>query len=82
MVRSPSSLPTLLPSYPPPPTQPIRAPSHHRDMVMIASREPVPGYTVLDPQGHPLGRVELPRKPDLLEKGTVLLRREFPKIAN
>ena len=47
---------------------------------MITSLEPVPGYTVLDPQGHPLGRVELPRRPDLLEKGTVLLRREIPWI--
>ena len=49
---------------------------------MIASREPVPGYTVLDPKGRPLGRVELPRKPDLLEKGTVLLRRELPRLGN
>lgn len=49
---------------------------------MIASREPIPGYTVLDPQGHPLGRVDLPRKPDLLDRGTVLLRREIPRIPN
>ncbi len=47
-------------------------------MVMIASREPILGYTVLDPQGHPLGRVDLPRKPDLLSKETVLLRRDIP----
>ncbi|HET7041267.1 MAG TPA: hypothetical protein VFI13_04585 [Gemmatimonadales bacterium] len=49
---------------------------------MIAELRPVPGYTVLDALGRPLGRVELPRVPDLLSKGTVLLRREQPKLGH
>ena len=49
---------------------------------MIASSVPTPGYLVLDPAGHLLGRVELPLHPDLSAAGTVLLRRELPKLGN
>ena len=49
-------------------------------MVMIAQSRPTPGYLVLDESGKPLGRVDLPLRPDLLAVGTVLLRREIPRI--
>ena len=50
-------------------------------MVMIAHSNPTPGYLVLDDAGKLLGRVDLPLHPDLLARGTVLLRREFPRVA-
>jgi hypothetical protein len=49
-------------------------------MVMIAQSRPTPGYLVLDSEGKLLGRVDLPLHPDLLARGTVLLRREFPRL--
>ena len=49
-------------------------------MVMIAQSRPIPGYVVLDDAGKPLGRVDLPLRPDLLAVGTVLLRREVPQL--
>ena len=49
-------------------------------MVMIAQSRPTPGYVVLDAAGKLLGRVDLPLRPDLLAIGTVLLRREMPRI--
>ena len=49
-------------------------------MVMIAQTRPTPGYVVLTPNGTPLGRVDLPLRPDLLAVGTVLLRRSMPAL--
>jgi hypothetical protein len=49
-------------------------------MVMIAQSRPTPGYLVFDEAGKPLGRVDLPLRPDLLAVGTVLLRRESPAV--
>ncbi len=47
---------------------------------MITRFEPTPGYVVLTPNGTPVGRVDLPLRPDLLAVGTVLLRRPEPRL--
>ena len=49
---------------------------------MIAQSRPTPGYVVLTPNGTPVGRVELPLHADLLTRGTVLLRRDLPRLPN
>lgn len=51
-------------------------------MVMIARFEPTPGYLVLAPDGRVLGRVDLPVRPDLLSRETVLLHREIPWLTS
>jgi len=48
--------------------------------VMIAQTRPTPGYLVLESDGKLLGRVDLPLHPDLLALGTVLLRRDMPRV--
>jgi hypothetical protein len=51
-------------------------------MVMIAQNSPASGFLILDGRGAPLGRIELPREADVrVSAGTVLLRREMPRVA-
>ena len=51
-------------------------------MVMIAQNDPETGFLILDGRGTPLGRIELPREADVrISAGTVLLRREMPRVA-
>jgi hypothetical protein len=51
-------------------------------MVMIAQNNPASGFLILDGRGTPLGRIELPRDAELRNSvGTVLLRREMPRVA-
>lgn len=45
---------------------------------MISQPQPAPAFLILDPQGHPLGRIESPKSPELLSGATVLLRRPMP----
>ena len=49
-------------------------------MVMISTPRPLPGFLVTDPQGRLLGRIDLPREPDLVAAGTVLLQRNTPNV--
>ncbi|MDP9143146.1 MAG: hypothetical protein M3N43_00335 [Actinomycetota bacterium] len=49
---------------------------------MIAQNSPASGFLILDGRGTPLGRIELPREPEVrISAGTVLLRRAMPSVA-